>query len=56
MCSFTAFLASKFITESLYKPYRHSGVREIFKRKGIITKLQKAMDHSFINVSLTVWK
>ena len=30
-----------------------SGVIEIFKRTGSITKLQKAMGHSSINVSLT---
>jgi len=32
---------------------RHSGAIEIFKRTGSITKLQKAMGHSSINVSLT---
>jgi hypothetical protein len=31
----------------------HSGAIEIFKRTGSITKLQKAMGHSSINVSLT---
>ena len=30
---------------------RHSGAIEIFKRTGSITKLQKAMGHSSINVS-----
>jgi len=30
-----------------------SGAIEIFKRTGSITKLQKAMGHSSINVSLT---
>ena len=33
--------------------FRHSGAIEIFKRTGSITKLQKAMRHSSINVSLT---
>ena len=33
--------------------FRHSGVIEIFKRTGSITKLQKAMGQSSINVSLT---
>jgi integrase len=33
--------------------FRHTGAIEIFKRTGSITKLQKAMGHSFINVSLT---
>jgi hypothetical protein len=32
---------------------RHSGAIEIFKRKGSITKLQKTMGRSSINVSLT---
>ena len=32
---------------------RTSGVIEIFKRTGSLTKLQKAMGHSSINVSLT---
>ena len=38
--------------QSLYS-FRHSGAIEIFKRTGSITKLQKAMGHSSINVSLT---
>ena len=38
--------------QTLYS-FRHSGVIEIFKRTGSITKLQKAMGHSTINVSLT---
>ena len=38
--------------QTLYS-FRHSGAIEIFKRKGSITKLQKAMGHSSINVSLT---
>ena len=33
--------------------FRHTGAIEIFKRTGSITKLQKAMAHSSINVSLT---
>jgi len=33
--------------------FRHSEAIEIFKRTGSITKLQKAMGHSSINVSLT---
>jgi integrase len=38
--------------QTLYS-FRHSGSIEIFKRTGSITKLQKAMGHSSINVSLT---
>ena len=38
--------------QTLYS-FRHSGAVEIFKRTGSITKLQKAMGHSSINVSLT---
>ena len=33
--------------------FRHSGAIDIFKITGSITKLQKAMGHSSINVSLT---
>ena len=33
--------------------FRHSGAIDIFKRTGVATKLQKAMGHSSINVSLT---
>ena len=33
--------------------HKHSGAIEIFKRTASITKLQKAMGHSSINVSLT---
>ena len=33
--------------------FRHTGAIEIFKRTGSLTKLQKAMGHSSINVSLT---
>jgi integrase len=38
--------------QTLYS-FRHSGAIEIFKRTGSITKLQKAMGHSSVNVSLT---
>ena len=38
--------------QTLYS-FRHSGAIEIFKRTGSIPKLQKAMGHSSINVSLT---
>ena len=38
--------------QKLYS-FRHSGAIDIFKRTGSITKLQKAMGHSSINVSLT---
>jgi len=38
--------------ETLYS-FRHSGAIDIFKRTGSVTKLQKAMGHSSINVSLT---
>jgi len=37
--------------QTLYS-FRHSGAIDIFKRTGSITKLQKAMGHSSINVSL----
>ena len=40
------------ISVTIYS-FRHSGAIEIFKRTGSITKLQKAMGHSSINVSLT---
>ena len=33
--------------------FRHSAAIDIFKRTGSITKLQKAMGHSSINLSLT---
>jgi integrase len=33
--------------------FRHSGAIDIFKRTGSLTKLQKAMGHSSLNVSLT---
>ena len=38
--------------QTLYS-FRHSGAIDIFKRTGSLTKLQKAMGHSNINVSLT---
>ena len=38
--------------QTLYS-FRHSGAIQIFKRTGSITKLQKAMGHSSLNVSLT---
>ena len=38
--------------DNLYS-FRHSGAIEIFKRTSSITKLQKAVGHSSINVSLT---
>ena len=38
--------------QTLYS-FRDTGAIEIFKRTGSITKLQKAMGHSPINVSLT---
>ena len=37
--------------QTLYS-FRHTGAIEIFKRTGSITKLQKAMGHSSVNVSL----
>ena len=33
--------------------FRHSGAMEIFKRTGSLTKLQRAMGHSSLQVSLT---
>ena len=38
--------------QTLYS-FRHTGAIEIFKRTGSLTKLQKAMGHSSLNVSLT---
>ena len=38
--------------QTLYS-FRHTGAIDIFKRTGSITKLQKAMGHSNLNVSLT---
>jgi integrase len=40
-------------TSTTIYSFRHSGAIEIFKRTGSITKLQKALGHSSINVSLT---
>jgi hypothetical protein len=40
-------------THEEYSKENHSGAIDIFKRTGSITKLQKAMGHSSINVSLT---
>ena len=45
-------LLSSLNRPTLYS-FRHTGAIEIFKRSGSITKLQKAMGHSSINVSLT---
>jgi len=36
-----------------YNSFRHSGAIDIFKRTGSLSKLQKAMGHSSLNVSLT---
>ena len=41
------------VTSVTIYSFRHSGAIDIFKRTGSITKLQKAMGHSSINVSLT---
>ena len=38
--------------QTLYS-FRHTGAIDIFKRTGSLTKLQKAMGHSSINISLT---
>ena len=38
--------------QTLYS-FRHTGAIDIFKRTGSLTKLQKAIGHSSINVSLT---
>ena len=38
--------------QTLYS-FRHSGAIDIFNRTGSITKLQKAMGHSSLQVSLT---
>ena len=40
-------------TSTTIYSFRHSGAIEIYKRTGSITKLQKALGHSSINVSLT---
>lgn len=39
--------------ETTLYSFRHSGAIEIFKRTGSITKLQKAMGHSSMTISLT---
>jgi integrase len=39
-------------TQTLYS-FRHSGAIEIYKRTGSLSKLQKAMGHSSLAVSLT---
>ena len=39
-------------TYTIYS-FRHSGAIEIFKRTGSLTKLQRAMGHSSLQVSLT---
>ena len=44
---------SKLLEQDQTLSFRHSGAIEIFKRTESITKLQKAMGHSSINVSLT---
>ena len=38
---------------SKHNSFRHSGAIEIFKRTGSLHKLQRAMGHSSLNVSLT---
>jgi integrase len=38
--------------QTLYS-FRHTGAIEIYQRTDSLTKLQKAMGHSSINVSLT---
>jgi integrase len=38
--------------QTLYS-FRHSGAIDIFKRTGSLSKLQKAMGHSTLNISLT---
>ena len=43
----------KILADITIYSFRHSGAIEIFKRTGSITKLQRAMGHSSINVSLT---
>jgi len=40
------------LDQTLYS-FRHSGAIDIFKRTGSLTKLQKAMGHSSLAVSLT---
>jgi len=38
--------------QTLYS-FRHSGAIDIYRRTGSLSKLQKAMGHSSLNVSLT---
>ena len=40
------------VVPTLYS-FRHTGAIEIFKRTGSLHKLQRAMGHSSLNVSLT---
>jgi integrase len=40
-------------TEQTLYSFRHSGAIEIYKRTGSLSKLQKAMGHSSLKVSLT---
>ena len=49
---FGGFLRGFLKDQTLYS-FRHTGAIGIFKRTGSITKLQKAIGHSSINVSLT---
>ena len=49
---FKRFNPDVIATTTIYL-FRHSGAIDIFKRTGSITKLQKAMGHSSINVNLT---
>ena len=44
---------SKLLEQGTLYSFRHTGAIEIFKRTGSLTKLQKAMGHSSINISLT---
>jgi len=38
--------------QTLYS-FRHSGAIQVYEKSGSLTKIQKAMGHSSINVSLT---
>jgi integrase len=44
---------SNLLEQGTLYSFRHTGAIEIFKRTGSLTKLQKAMGHSSLNVSLT---
>ena len=44
---------SMLLEQEILCSFSHTWALEIFKRTGSITKLQKAMGHSSINVSLT---